>query len=125
MMIENYAYLIDKAVVMGLILFGFYVVYQGMRSFMFPQKKGVIVSIGGELDAGEYSCKNCVLMPTEPGKSAIPLSVRLNTGEMCGAEISPCSLCMDKIKVGDPVGLTKTGSRIIAQKISKIHIRGA
>ena len=91
---------------------------------MFPPKKGVVVSIGGELNRGEYSCKNCVLMPAEQGKSAIPLNVRLDTGEIYGAEISPCSLCIDKIKVGDPVGLTKTGSRIIAQKISKLHTRG-
>lgn len=114
--------LINQLVFLGLLLFGFYILSQNMRTFLFPQKIGRIVSIGGEVDVsnGErYSCKNCALIPTEPGKSTIPLSIRLNNEERCTAEVSPCCICIDRMRIGDRVGVTKIGSRVIAQKISK------
>lgn len=114
--------LINEAIFVGLLLFGVYIVSQNMRTFIFPQKAGRIVSVGGELkmpNGKKYSCNNCTLMPTEPGKSTVPVSIQLDSGETCKAEISPCSLCIDRIKVGDRVGVTRRGSRIITQKISK------
>ena len=114
--------LINQAILAGLFLFGFYVVSQNMRTFLFPQKSGTIVSIGKELNKSvgkDNTCKNCTLLPTEPGKSTIPLSIRLYTGETCTAEISPCCICIDRMKIGDRVGVTKIGSRIIAQKIGR------
>ncbi len=114
--------LLNQVVFVGLLLFGFYIVSQNIRTFLFPQKVGTIVSIGEKLDNSDekmYQCKNCDLMPTEPGRSTISLGIRLDTGEICKAEISPCCICIDRMKVGDCVGVTRIGSRVMAQKISK------
>jgi hypothetical protein len=115
--------LINEAIFAGLLLLGVYLLAMNMRTFLLPQKTGRIISLG-EMSA-EKSCKNCALIPSEPGKSTIPLEIRLENGEICKAEISPCSLCIDRLKIGDPVGVTTFGSRIIAQKIGRVHIKEA
>jgi len=117
-MIGEFINLINEAIFVGLLLFGVYLIAMNMRTFLFPQKTGRIVSLGG-MPEEKGSCKNCALIPTEQGKSTIPISVRLDTGEICKAEISPCCVCIDRMKVGDHVGITKIGSRITVQKISK------
>jgi len=122
-MIGELVNLINEAIFVGLLLFGVYLIAMNMRTFLFPQKTGRIVSLGG-MSEEKGSCKNCALMPTEAGKSTIPISVRLDTGEICKAEISPCCVCIDRMKIGDHVGVTRFGSRIIAQKIGKLHIMG-
>ncbi len=123
-MIEAAISLINQAVFAGLILFGIYVVLQNMRAFLLPQKVGTIVSLGGLSEKG-IICGECNFMPGEAGKSTIPLDVRLDSGEFCRAETSPCCICIDRMKVGDRVGITKSGSRIIAQKVSGLHAGGA
>jgi len=109
----NILELVNAAVIAGLIVFGFYVVLQNMRTIMCPQKKGTIASMGG-LD--NQKCNLCAYS-MEPGKSTIQLKVKLDNGLICEAEASPCCLCMDRMKIGDRVGLTQSGNRLMAQKI--------
>jgi hypothetical protein len=124
-MLAEVGNLINEAVLVGLLLFGFYLAAVNMRTFLFPQRTGRIISIGQNLsDGGDGSCKSCALMPTEPGRSTIPLSVRLGNGDVCNAEISPCCVCIDRMKAGDYVGITKFGSRTIVQKISRLNVMG-
>jgi len=111
-MVGNFIYLLNQGIIFGLLLFGVYVILQNIRTFLFPQRVGRIVSIGGEIK----DCKNCDRIYK---KSTIPVGVKVDTGEIYNAEISPCSICIDRIRVGDYVGITKIGSRIIAQRIGK------
>jgi hypothetical protein len=48
--------------------------------------------------------------------SAINIEVDTGDSQIIKAELSPCVLCIEKIKEGDIVGITKTGKRWIAQK---------
>jgi hypothetical protein len=48
--------------------------------------------------------------------SGIPLQVRLESGATIRAETSPCSACLERLKPGDPVRITRIGNRYIARK---------
>jgi len=126
-MYVNYINLLNGGILVGLLLGGLYFVVMNLRTFIWPQQVGQVVAFGldGEADnvLGIYkNCNSCQISKNS-GRLAFPIKIKLNDDSVVDAEISPCSLCMDKVKVGDKVGITQIGSRCIAQKMGKFNLR--
>ena len=125
-MYVDYINLINGSILVGLILLAFYFVVMNMRTFLLPEHVGHVVAFGldGEADnvLGIYKDCNSCQISENSGRLAFPIKIKLDDKSVVDAEISPCSLCMDKVKVGDRVGVTTVGSRCIAQKLGKLTI---
>lgn len=125
-MYVNYVNLINGGVLVGLFLLAMYLVVMNLRTFIWPQQVGHLVAFGldGEADnvLGIYKDCNSCHISKNSGRLAFPIKIKLDDKSVVDAEISPCSLCMDKVKVGDRVGVTTVGSRCIAQRLGRFTI---
>ena len=126
-MYVDYINLINGSILIGLILLAVYFVVMNMRTFLLPENVGHVVAFGSDGEAdnvlGIYKDCNSCQISENSGRLAFPIKIKLDDKSVVDAEISPCSLCMDKVKVGDRVGVTTVGSRCIAQKLGKFTIR--
>jgi hypothetical protein len=86
------------------------------KYMFFPTWKGKIIEIH---ELNEENCTSC--RSTKFGRASLDVSVRTDDGEIIEAEISPCTLCLNKLHNGSPVGVSKIGSRNIAQPLGKIY----
>lgn len=128
-MLDELIGIINEAVFVGLLLLGGYLVLMNIRTLLLPQRIGTLVAFGDEKSQSETIheelfkkplCGKCSLAETVDGRMSFPVQVRLKDNTTTTAEISPCTLCMDKLRVGDTVGLTEVGSRTIVQKTGRI-----
>lgn len=98
-----------------LIVGGYFFIMQ-MKLMIFPHFKGII--IGFEEYASCTSCRG-----KNNGKLSIPVKVKTDMGEILSAELSICTICLNRMNVGSRVGVTKVGSRYIGLPI--MNLRGA
>jgi len=126
-MYVDYLNLVNGGILVGLILLAVYFVVMNMRTFIWPQNVGHVVALGRDGEAedvlGIYKDCNSCQISENSGRLAFPIKIKLDDDSVVDAEISPCSLCMDKVKVGDRVGVTTVGSRCIAQRLGKFRIK--
>jgi len=126
-MYVDYLNLVNGGILVGLILLAVYFVVMNMRTFIWPQNVGHVVAFGLDGEAedvlGIYKDCNSCQISENSGRLAFPIKIKLDDDSVVDAEISPCSLCMDKVKVGDRVGVTTVGSRCIAQRLGKFRIK--
>jgi hypothetical protein len=85
------------------------------KYMFFPTWKGVIVEFRGY---DENSCNSC--KSTYMGRASLDIKVQTDDGEIIDAEISPCTICLNKLRKGSKVGVSKIGSRNVAQPIIKL-----
>ena len=83
-----------------------------LGTLVFPSQKGVIVDFSDPL-----APMNCAGGPV--GSSGLPVRVRLENNRVISAEVSPCTVCMERLKPGDTVSITRAGGRRIVQKASR------
>jgi len=125
-MYVDYLNLLNGGILVGLLLGGMYFVAMNLRTFIWPQQMGQVVAFGSDEEAdnvlGIYKDCNSCQISENSGRLAFPIKIKLDDESVIDAEISPCSLCMDKVKVGDKVGITRMGSRCIAQKLGKFNL---
>ena len=114
MMIEDG---IMYAALLGIL--GFFFVMQ-LRMMFFPQVKGEIIEFESIFNK---DCKGC--RGTRGGKTSYPIKVKTDEGQIISAEISPCTVCIEKISVGTRIGVTKVGDRHIAQACANLRKRSA
>lgn len=88
-----------------LLCIGLYVVVRGARDIFSSNLRGTIVGIEG-------LSPNC----GAGSAAAVIVHVRLGDGTIAKAEMSPCTACLERIKTGDMVALTRSGMRLIAQR---------
>ena len=90
------------------------------KYMFFPTWKGKIMEFK---DPSVDACSVCkgkstVKTPVRAkGKSSIDIKVRTTDGQVIDAEVSPCTICLNKLKPGSRVGVSKIGSRNVAQPI--------
>jgi hypothetical protein len=108
----------DSLIILGLLglLVIFFVVQ--LKMMFFPQYVGKLVEFEPIIDASCTSCRG-----KRKGLTSIPVKVKTDSGEIIAAEISCCTLCIEKIGLGSRVGVTKVGSRLIAQAAANIRGR--
>jgi hypothetical protein len=83
-----------------------------MKLMLFPQKRGHIVEFE---DLSASSCREC--KSKNNGRMTYTIKVKTDDGELVEAEVSPCTMCMDGLKLGSRVGVTKIGTRTVAQSV--------
>ena len=106
----------NSMIYMGLLgLLALFFIFQ-LKMMFFPQQKGKIVGFEKIFDENCNSCRG-----TRKGKTSIPIKVETDSGEVISAEISCCTMCMEKIGLGSRIGLTKVGDRLIAQACANIR----
>ncbi len=112
--------IINEIILIGLLILGAYLAMMNIRLILLPQKTGTIIGFGESGDTtpldeiikkhSKGTC-SCSLAEKVEGKLTFPVQVRLKDNTITKAEISPCALCMDKVKIG---------SRTVVQRISKL-----
>lgn len=85
------------------------------KYMFFPTWKGNIIEFD-RLD--ENNCTSC--KSTKLGRSSLDIKVKTEDGQIIDAEISPCTICLNKLKVGSQVGVSKIGTRNVAQPVANI-----
>jgi hypothetical protein len=94
-----------------LALGGFLFILQ-FKIMFFPTWKGKIIEFE---DLSPESCNSC--KSAKKGRTSIEIKVKTEDGEIIDAEVSCCSICMNKLSIGSQVGVTKMGSRRIASSM--------
>lgn len=98
-------FLIDDLPQIVLICAGLYIVARSTGASFLSQCEGTVMAI--------FSPSQCA---RDRGSSSLQIEVRLRDGSIEKAEMSPCTACLEKIKKGDVVNLTRSGRRLLAQK---------
>ncbi|UCE73214.1 MAG: hypothetical protein JSV56_09265 [Methanomassiliicoccales archaeon] len=108
----------DGLVIMALLgLLGIFFIIQ-LKMMFFPQIKGEIIEFESIFDP---DCKSC--RGKNEGKTSLPIKVKTDDGKIISAEISACTMCIEGIGIGSRIGVTKVGSRHIAQACANIRGR--
>jgi len=85
------------------------------KYMFFPTWKGQIVAFQ---DLSSDNCKSC--KSSKKGRTSLEIQVKTDAGEIIPAEISPCTICLNKLRVGSRVGVSKIGTRNVAQPTFKL-----
>jgi hypothetical protein len=105
-------------IILGLlVLFGLFFIMQ-LKMMFFPQIRGSILEFEPIFDGDCSTCRG-----KRKGLTSIPIKVKTDDGDIISAEISCCTLCIEKIGTGSRIGVTKIGSRNIAQACANIRKR--
>jgi hypothetical protein len=83
------------------------------KYMFFPTWKGKIIEFQ---DLNADNCKSC--KNSKLGKSSLDIKVRTEDGKIIDAEISPCTICLNKLSLGSRVGVSKIGARNVAQPVA-------
>ena len=97
--------------VLFLLIGAFFLIYE-LKMLLRPHKRGYLVGVDRILPENCSTCKS-----TKGGKASIGISVQTDDGKKIKAEMSPCVMCLNKVKIGSRVGVTKVGSRIVCQRV--------
>jgi hypothetical protein len=85
------------------------------KYMFFPTWRGKIIEFE---DLDEAACSSC--KSSKMGRSSLNIKVKTDSGEIIDAEISPCTICLNKICTGSQVGVSKIGSRHVAQPVARL-----
>ncbi|UCE37081.1 MAG: hypothetical protein JSW00_16570 [Thermoplasmata archaeon] len=106
----------DSLIIMGLLaLLGIFFIMQ-LKMMFFPQIKGNLIEFEPIFDGNCNSCRG-----KRKGSTSIPVKVKTDSGDIISAEISCCTLCIEKINIGSRIGVTKVGNRLIVQACANIR----
>jgi hypothetical protein len=85
------------------------------KYMFFPTWKGKIIEFQ---ELNKENCTSC--KSNDKGKSSLDIKVKTDDGEIIDAEISTCTICLNKLRVGSRIGVSKVGSRHIAQPVIRL-----
>ena len=97
-----------------LIVILFVLILLWLRMTLLPDHVGTVTASGGTVACAEGDSATCARQTV--GGSAVKVSVDIGD-ETVEAECSGCVLCMGDLREGYPVGVTRIGSRLIAQPL--------
>jgi hypothetical protein len=87
-----------------LIIFGIYWVYLSFKMTFAPHQVGIVI----DDPSRSFFCQE--------GQTAVAVYVRLQDGQVIKAKASPCFFCLEKVRHGDAVGVTRFGNHWIVQR---------
>ena len=100
-------------VIWALLLFGFYLLLLDAKMWFAPIKKGRIVAVEDQMETAEKNCKSGTIKAC---RSHLSATVRSDEGELIDVDLSPCLICMDRVKMGSQIGLHRIGDRWIGRR---------
>jgi hypothetical protein len=111
----------NDIVMWGLLLFGLGLLLYDVKSWLMPDRKGRVVAIEDQLKRAEEACE---CGKASAGRSHLTATVRLEDGSLVPVDMSPCLICMDKVRLGSQMGLNRIGDRWIARRYIDLLGRG-
>ena len=108
-------------VVYALLLFGLYLLLMDVKMWFAPSKKGRIVAVEDQMGKAERDC-NCGTI--RACRSHLTATVRTEDGDLVETDMSPCLVCMDRVKLGSQIGLHRIGDRWIGRRYIDLLGRG-
>lgn len=108
-------------VIWALLLFGLYLLLLDAKMWFAPNKKGRIVAVEDQVATAEENCKCGTIKAC---KSHLTATVRSDEGELIGVQLSPCLICMDRVKMGSQIGLHRIGDRWIGRRYIDLMGKG-
>jgi len=112
----------ENSIYISLLLVGGLLMLYQFKLMFFPQAKGEIVGFESMFPEGE-DCKACRSKKLR-GKMSLGVRIRTDDGREVDAEISHCTVCLEKLDKGSRVGITKIGSRTVAVAAWNARKRG-
>ncbi|NIP33804.1 MAG: hypothetical protein GWN18_02640 [Thermoplasmata archaeon] len=111
----------NDLVIYALLLFGLYLLLMDVKMWFAPHKKGRIVAVEDQVGTAERDCncgtiKNC--------RSHLTATVRTEDGDLVQTDMSPCLVCMDRVRLGSQIGLHRIGDRWIGRRYIDLLGRG-
>jgi len=111
----------NDLVIYGLLLFGLYLLLMDAKMWFAPQRRGRIVAVDDQVERAERDCncgtiRNC--------RSHLTATVRTEDGDLVQTDMSPCLVCMDRVKLGSQIGLHRIGDRWIGRRYIDLFGRG-
>ena len=85
------------------------------KVMFFPTWKGRIIEFE---DLSADNCTSC--RSAKKGRTSIEIKVKTDDGEIITAEVSACTICLNKLMIGSRVGVTQMGSRKVASSIIQL-----
>ena len=85
------------------------------KYMFFPTWKGKIIEFQ---DFSKNACNSC--KSNVNGRASIEVKVKTEDGEIINAEVSYCTVCLNKLEIGSRVGVSQIGSRRVAQSLVKL-----
>lgn len=89
-----------------LIIFGIYWVYLSLKMSFAPHHIGIVINE----PSNDFFCQE--------GQTSVAVQVRLEDGRVIQAKASPCFFCLERVRFGEVVGVTRFGNRWIVQRPS-------
>ena len=83
---------------------GIYWVYLSFKMTFAPHQVGTVI----DDPSRSFFCQE--------GQTSVAVYVRLEDGEVIKAKASPCFFCLEKVRPGDAVGITRFGNHWIVQR---------
>ena len=108
-------------VIWALLLFGLYLLLMDAKMWFAPSKKGRIVAVEDQVATAKQNC-NCGTI--KACKSHLTATVRSDEGELIDVQLSPCLICMDRVKMGSQIGLHRIGNRWIGRRYIDLMGKG-
>lgn len=112
---------VNDLVIWGLLLFGLYLLLMDVKMWFAPQKKGRVVAVEDQVANAERDCNSGTIRNC---KSHLTATVRTEDGELVQTDMSPCLVCMDRVRLGSQIGLHRIGDRWIGRKYIDLFGRG-
>lgn len=113
---------IDTLVLWGTLGIGAVLVLYDIKLMLAPQMRGRLVSVENQLERAEKAC-DCSELGA--GRSFINARVELEDGRTVDVNVSPCLVCMDRVRVGSQIGVTRVGERLVGRRYIDLLGRGA
>ena len=88
------------------------------KYMFFPTWEGKIIEFQ---DFSKNACNSC--KTNTNGRGSIEVKVKTEDGEIIDAEISYCTVCLNKLNIGSRVGVSQIGSRRVAQSLVRLSKR--
>lgn len=87
--------------------FGIYWGYVSLRMTFAPHQVGTLL---------ENPSAGCSCTEQQVGQTSVMVTVKLEDGKHIEANASPCLFCLENLREGDTVGITRFGSRWVVQR---------
>jgi hypothetical protein len=91
----------------ALLAFGIYWAYMSLKMTFAPHHVGTLVADPSD----GCSCKE-----KQFGQTSVMVQVKLRDGRLIEAKTSPCLFCLENVREGDTVGITRFGRHWIVQR---------
>jgi hypothetical protein len=113
---------LDTLVLWGTLGIGAILVIYDIKLMLAPQMRGHLVSVENQL---ERASKACDCSEIGAGRSYVNAKVELDDGRTVDVNVSPCLVCMDRVRVGSQIGVTRVGERLVGRRYIDLLGRGA